>query len=47
MKEHASILVESHKGLARVTLNRPERRNAFDAGMVEGLCEAFDVPDHR
>jgi len=43
MKEHASILVESHKGLAHVTLNRPERRNAFDAGMVEGLCEAFEA----
>jgi len=43
MKEHGSILVESHKGLARVTLNRPDRRNAFDAGMVEGLREAFEA----
>ncbi|MFO0766483.1 MAG: enoyl-CoA hydratase-related protein [Nitrospiraceae bacterium] len=25
----------------RVTLNRPHRRNAFDAGMVAELCETF------
>lgn len=36
-----SILVEAEKGLARVTLNRPDRRNAFDAGMVEEICQAF------
>ena len=43
MKEPVSILVESNKGLARVTLNRPDRRNAFDAGMVEELREAFEA----
>ena len=37
-----SILVESEKGIARVTLNRPDRRNAFDAGMVEEIRQAFD-----
>ena len=36
-----SILVESEKGLARVTLNRPDRRNAFDAAMVEEIRRAF------
>ena len=36
-----SIVVESEKGLARVTLNRPERRNAFDASMVEEIRQAF------
>jgi methylglutaconyl-CoA hydratase len=41
MKNSTSILVESNKGCARVTLNRPDRRNAFDALMVEELCEAF------
>ena len=41
MKEPRSILIESKNGLARVTLNRPEQRNAFDRGMVEELCEAF------
>ena len=37
-----SILVESEKGLARVTLNRPDRRNAFDGAMVEEIRQAFD-----
>ena len=37
-----SILVESEKGLARVTLNRPDRRNAFDAATVEEIRRAFD-----
>lgn len=41
MKNLTSILIESNKGCARVTLNRPDRRNAFDAGMVEELREAF------
>jgi len=36
-----SILVESEKGLARITLNRPDRRNAFDASMVEEIRQAF------
>ena len=36
-----SILVESEKGFARVTLNRPERRNAFDPEMVDDIREAF------
>ncbi len=42
MKEPVSILVETNTGLARVTLNRPHRRNAFDAGMVRALCETFE-----
>ncbi|BFU92908.1 MAG: methylglutaconyl-CoA hydratase [Nitrospira sp.] len=41
MKHSTSILVELHEGCARVILNRPERRNAFDARMVEELCEVF------
>ncbi len=41
MKNPVAILVESNDGAARVTLNRPHRRNAFDAGMVEELCRAF------
>ena len=43
MKDSGAILVESHDGLACVTLNRPHRRNAFDASMVDKLCEAFDL----
>lgn len=41
MKELVSILVESNNGVARVTLNRAHRRNAFDAEMVGELCDAF------
>ena len=37
-----SILIDSEKGVARVTLNRPERRNAFDAAMVEDIRLAFE-----
>lgn len=43
MKHFTSILVELSKGYARVTLNRPDRRNAFDARMVEELCEVFNL----
>lgn len=42
MKDGNPLLVESHNGLARVTLNRPHRRNALDASMVDKLYEAFD-----
>ena len=41
MKNCTSILVESNNGYTRVTLNRPDRQNAFDAEMVEELREAF------
>lgn len=41
MKNPVAILVESNDGVARVTLNRPHKRNAFDAGMVEELFQAF------
>ena len=41
--ESSSIHVESEKGLARVTLNRPDRRNAFDDRMVEEIRRAFET----
>ncbi len=41
MKHTTSLLIELNNGCARVTLYRPDRRNAFDAGMVEELREAF------
>jgi methylglutaconyl-CoA hydratase len=41
MKHFTSILVESSKGCACVTLNRPDRRNAVDARMAEELSEVF------
>jgi methylglutaconyl-CoA hydratase len=33
--------VEREGGIARVWLDRPERRNAFDAALIEALHEAF------
>lgn len=42
MKEWGTIQVEADKGLARVTLNRPHRRNAIDDRMVGELCDAFN-----
>ncbi len=30
------------RGVARVTLNRPEKHNAFDDGVIAELREAFD-----
>ncbi|HEU4684701.1 MAG TPA: enoyl-CoA hydratase-related protein [Nitrospira sp.] len=46
MKERP-VLVELEKGVARVTLNRPERRNAFNAAMVEELRQAFHTLGHN
>lgn len=42
MKTDTSLLVERAPGSVRVTLNRPERRNAFDRRMAEELREAFE-----
>ena len=39
--ETPSVVVRSEGGIARVILVRPERRNAFDAQMVEELSAAF------
>lgn len=39
--ETPSVLVRSEGGVARVILCRPERRNAFDAQMIEELTAAF------
>jgi methylglutaconyl-CoA hydratase len=41
MAEWSSIIVEPKNGIARVTLNRPDRRNAFDQRMVEELRASF------
>ena len=41
MSRWTSIIVDSRGGIARVTLNRPERRNAFDQRMVEELHDSF------
>ena len=30
------------RGVARLTMNRPERHNAFDEALIAALHEAFD-----
>jgi methylglutaconyl-CoA hydratase len=41
-----ALRVEREGDLLRVTMARPERRNAFDAELIRELTEAFtDVPD--
>ena len=37
-----SLLVEKKDGVARVTLNRPDIRNAFDDALIATLTKAFD-----
>ena len=37
----SGLSVESEGGVARVWLDRPERRNAFDAELIEAVYEAF------
>ena len=37
----AGLRIEQDNGVLRVTLARPERRNAFDAGLIAELTEAF------
>lgn len=41
MRRFTHILVDSRNGIARVTLNKPDRRNAFDDRMAAELHEAF------
>src|SRR6478672_11493319 len=44
----AALRIEREGPLLRVTLARPERRNAFDAALILELTEAFaDVGDAR
>jgi methylglutaconyl-CoA hydratase len=37
----SGLAIEREGGVARVWLDRPERRNAFDAGLIEAVHEAF------
>jgi hypothetical protein len=44
----AGLRIERDGGTLRITLARPERRNAFDAELIADLTEAFaDVGDAR
>ncbi len=44
----AGLRIERGREILRITLAKPERRNAFDAGLIAELHEAFsDVGDAR
>jgi methylglutaconyl-CoA hydratase len=48
LRPMAALRIEGDGPLLRVTLARPERRNAFDAALIRELTEAFaDVGDVR
>jgi methylglutaconyl-CoA hydratase len=42
MGSFAYLVIETRDGVARVTLNRPARRNAFDDKVAAELAEAFE-----
>ena len=44
----AALRIERQKGVLRITLAKPERRNAFDAALIAELYDAFsNVEDAR
>jgi methylglutaconyl-CoA hydratase len=48
MRRMAALRVEQAGDLLRITMARPEQRNAFDAALIQELTEAFsDVGDVR
>ncbi|MDH3519831.1 MAG: enoyl-CoA hydratase/isomerase family protein, partial [Myxococcales bacterium] len=42
-QQRAVLRVRDADGILLVTLNRPEKKNAFDAAVWDGLREALDV----
>ena len=44
LKQYEDILLErTHDGIAKITINRPQVRNAFRPQTVKELQNAFDV----
>jgi methylglutaconyl-CoA hydratase len=43
MASFTNILVESGSAVARITLNRPTKRNALSAGLIAEVTEALDL----
>ncbi len=42
-KEYEDIIYEKYEGIARITINRPERRNAFRPETVLEMLDAFNI----
>ena len=45
MTDFTQILHEAADGVATITLNRPEKMNAFTVTMMQEMCAAFDLID--
>ena len=43
IKEYSDILFDQYKGIARITINRPEVYNAFRPQTNEQMLDAFDI----
>jgi len=43
MAEHRKILYKTQDGIARVTLNRPDKRNALDSELINGIQDAMSA----
>ncbi|GCE11509.1 1,4-dihydroxy-2-naphthoyl-CoA synthase [Tengunoibacter tsumagoiensis] len=43
VKEYTDIIFEKYEGMAKITINRPEVRNAFRPQTVDELIEAFNL----
>ena len=41
MSDNRKVLYSVDKGVARITLNRPEKRNALDDEMIAGIRRAL------
>lgn len=37
------VLLDRRNGVLRITLNRPDKRNAYSADLRDGLCEALEL----
>ncbi len=45
-KEYSDILYQTAEGIAKITINRPDRRNAFRPETVSQLIDAFHLAHH-
>ncbi|MGH3319568.1 MAG: enoyl-CoA hydratase-related protein [Streptosporangiaceae bacterium] len=46
MSDYTTLLVDTDDGVATIWLNRPDRRNAFNATMSQELYDAFAAFEH-
>lgn len=47
IKEYKEILFSFYEGIAKISINRPERHNAFTPLTVKEMCDAMDICRER